>query len=272
MRGGDADQHEREGVGEREKSERVIRFWRRSPVISPPMLAIVNFTNPVAIAVIIGWTMTVVLHEWAHGIVGHIGGDYTVRERGGLTLNPIQYMDTMNSFVYPLIFMAMGALPLMGGATCIRRDLLRSKYWSSAVSLAGPAMNFIIFFALVLPLHPKIGWVHPSDDALDWTNGQKFLATMAVLQFFAACFNLLPVPSVDGFNAISPYLNAETQEKLNSPMVRQGSLLVLFLIMVSTPGPTRKIFAMMTSIATWIGFDPGFVGQWIYVFEHTMWG
>jgi Zn-dependent protease len=236
------------------------------------MLAMVNLTNPVAIAVIIGWTMTMVLHEWAHGIVGYVGGDYTVRERGGLTLNPIQYLDWMNSFVYPIIFMALGALPLMGGATYIRRDLLKSKYWSSAVSLAGPAMNFLIFFALVLPLHPTIGWIHPSDDASDWTNGQRFLTTMAVLQFFAACFNLLPVPSLDGFNAISPYLKAETRDKLDSPAVRQGSLLVLFLIMMSTPGPTMKMFGALVAVAGWIGFDRGSVGDWIFVFVHTMWG
>src|ERR1700733_14831131 len=109
------------------------------------MLALIDFQNSLTWAMLIGWVMSVVLHELGHGIVGYLGGDYTIRERGGLSLNPLQYIDPVMSILLPAIFLLMGGIPLPGGVTYIRQDLLRSKLWRSATYAAGPAMNFLIF-------------------------------------------------------------------------------------------------------------------------------
>src|SRR5689334_21045736 len=109
------------------------------------MLADVDFANPMVWAILVGWIISVVLHEFAHGLVAYLGGDYTIRERGGLTLNPLQYVNPTMSILLPALFLLMGGIPLPGGATYVRRDLLRSKEWQSAVSLAGPCMNFLLF-------------------------------------------------------------------------------------------------------------------------------
>ena len=68
-------------------------------------LAAVDFQSPLTWAILIGWIMSVVLHEFAHGLVAYLGGDYTIKERGGLTLNPIQYIDPVISLL------AAGGLP-----------------------------------------------------------------------------------------------------------------------------------------------------------------
>ena len=87
----------------------------------------VDFQNPLVWGVILGWIITVVLHEFAHGLVAFWGGDYTIQQRGGLTLNPFQYIDPIFSIILPVIFLAMGGIPLPGGSTFIRRDLLRNR-------------------------------------------------------------------------------------------------------------------------------------------------
>src|SRR3954447_14960501 len=115
------------------------------------MLAVTDFANPMLWAVIIGWIFTVILHEFAHGVVGYLGGDYTIKERGGLTLNPLQYIDPLNSLVFPAIALLLGGVPLPGGVTYVHRELLRSRAWSSLVALAGPAVNFILFLLCALP-------------------------------------------------------------------------------------------------------------------------
>src|SRR3954470_12739906 len=117
------------------------------------LAAAVDFKSPLFWAVFIGWVLSVVLHEFAHGLVAYLGGDYTIRERGGLTLNPLQYVDPVMSLILPIVFLILGGVPLPGGVTYVRRDLLRSRTWSVLVSLAGPAMNFLLFLAFVLPLH-----------------------------------------------------------------------------------------------------------------------
>src|SRR3954465_3801689 len=102
------------------------------------MLAAVDFANPLLWAVFIGWILSVVLHEFAHGVVAYWGGDYTIRERGGLTLNPLQYVDPVGSLLLPIVFLILGGIPLPGGVTYVRTDLLRSRAWSAMMSLAGP--------------------------------------------------------------------------------------------------------------------------------------
>jgi Zn-dependent protease len=189
----------------------------------------VNFQNPLLWAVVIGWIISVILHEFAHGLAAHLGGDYTIRERGGLTLNPIQYIDPLFSILLPLLFLLMGGIPLPGGVTYIRTDLLRSRAWRTAVSLAGPAMNFLIFLACVIPLHPVFGWVDGNADPQTWTNFQIFLGAMALLQIMAVILNLIPIPPLDGFNAISPYLPPDIYIRITS-LPGPFLLVIIFLL------------------------------------------
>src|SRR5213075_2307226 len=132
------------------------------------MLAAVDFANPLLWAVFIGWIMSVVLHEFAHGVVAYWGGDYTIRERGGLTLNPLQYVDPLMSIVLPIVFLLMGGITLPGGATYVRRDLLRSRFWDSAVSAAGPFMNLLLFSLLAFILSPHAGLFDETKPLADW--------------------------------------------------------------------------------------------------------
>src|SRR3954464_14163958 len=99
------------------------------------MLAIANLHSSLFWATLIGWVLSVVLHEFAHGVVAYWGGDYTIRERGGLTLNPIKYIDPVRSLLLPIVFLLIGGIPLPGGMTFVRTDLLRSRAWSAMVSL-----------------------------------------------------------------------------------------------------------------------------------------
>src|SRR4051794_28360008 len=159
------------------------------------LLGITDFNEPALWAVIIGWVMAVTLHEFAHGLVASWGGDYTIRERGGLTLNPLQYVDPMMSLVLPVVFLLMGGIPLPGGATFVRRDLIRSPFWNSAVSAAGPLMNLILFALLAIPLLPAVGWIDPR--AAEWTTTQKFVGASCFLQLMSVFLNLFPVPPLD---------------------------------------------------------------------------
>src|SRR5258708_22106540 len=83
-------------------------------------------------AVLVGWIISVILHEFAHGVVAYWGGDYTIRERGGVTLNPLQYIDSLFSLIIPLVVLVLGGIPLPGGGTYIQPGLLRSPFWDTA--------------------------------------------------------------------------------------------------------------------------------------------
>jgi Zn-dependent protease len=198
-------------------------------------LAAVQWESPLFWALLIGWIMTVVLHEFAHGVVAHLGGDYTIRERGGLTLNPFQYIDPLNSIAFPALFLIMGGIPLPGGVTFIREDLLRSNAWRTAVALAGPASNFLIFLGCLVVLHPALGIFDLSKPVGEWSNGQVFVAALGALQIFSVILNLIPWPGLDGFGAIAPYLPDRFVEQTRQPAVRFVCLLAFVFLIARLP-------------------------------------
>jgi Zn-dependent protease len=209
------------------------------------ILGVTDFNEPALWAVLIGWVMSVTLHEFAHGLVASWGGDYTIRERGGLTLNPLQYVDPMMSIVLPIVFLLMGGIPLPGGATYVRRDLLRSRFWDSAVSAAGPFMNLILFSILAYLLSPGFGWLDISKPAADWTTAQKFVGAMCVLQLLSVILNLIPVPPLDGFGIIAPYLPADIRVKLSTPPVSSILFFAYFMLLWQAPGFLNRIGDLM---------------------------
>ena len=208
----------------------------------PDSLAVVDFQNPVLWAVLIGWVLSVVLHELAHGVVAYLGGDYTIRERGGLTLNPLQYVHPVNSIGLPLVLLLMGGLPLPGGATYVRRDLLRHRAWETAVSLAGPVVNVALFAVLILPLHPAFRWLAPGTPPNLWSPAQQCLGTLATLQLVTAALNLLPLPPLDGFNAIAPWLGRHVQDTLSTPVASTAGLVLVFALLVSVRHAIQPIW------------------------------
>jgi Zn-dependent protease len=194
-------------------------------------LAAVNWSSPIFWAIMIGWILSVTLHEFAHGLVAYLGGDHTIRERGLLTLNPVKYANPVMTFVLPMLFVLMGAVPMVGAATYVNTQLLRNRAWKSATALAGPFVNFLLFVACIVPLYPRFGWFDPLADSTSFTPAQIFCGAMAVVQLFACFINLIPIPPLDGFHAIQPYLPTNFGQRLRDPQISFGILLVLFFLL-----------------------------------------
>jgi Zn-dependent protease len=210
----------------------------------------------VFLMVTVGWVFSVCLHEFGHALVAYKGGDDTVREKGYLTLNPIHYTDPFYSLVLPLLFLFLGGIGLPGGAVYINDSLLRSKGWRTAVSLAGPAMNLLLALLLCVPF-----WLGIID--------QRFgpgLAFLIQLEISAILFNLLPVPPLDGFRAISPWLPQEVAERI----LAQSNVLiwVLFLAMWYVEPLNHAFWMSVYTISNSLGIDPELAqrGWWEFRF------
>ena len=226
-------------------------------------LMTINWSSPIFWAVMIGWIMSVTLHEFAHGLVAYLGGDHTIRERGLLTLNPIKYANPLMTFVLPLIFVLMGAVPMVGAATYVNVSLLRTRWWRSATALAGPAVNFILFLACVVPLYPRFGWFDPQAQPDTWSATQIFCGAMAVLQFFAFLINLIPIPPLDGFKALQPFVPAGALSRLREPQIAMGILLLLFFVL-TTREAADFMYQTLESVLNLMRVDP-------YVQEFIRW-
>lgn len=182
--------------------------------------------TPLFLAVLICWIFSVCLHEFAHAFVAYLGGDTSVREKGYLGFNIFAYIHPVTSILLPALFLAMGGLPLPGGAVYIETHRLRSHHWASMVAAAGPLSNWILFMILAAVIHPSMGIIDP--EAAHQPMWAMLLGAMCVLELFSVLFNLIPIPPLDGFGILEPYLPAEAQAQARA--MGWGGLFVLFLV------------------------------------------
>ena len=197
----------------------------------------------VFLLVTVAWVFSVCLHEFGHAVVAYKGGDYTVKEKGYLTLNPIHYTHPVYSLVMPVLFMLLGGIGLPGGAVYINDHLLRSRGWRAAVSLAGPAMNILLIVLLCVPF-----WAGVVDARFG-----PALAFLLQLEISAVLFNLLPVPPLDGFQAIAPWLPEEVSEKLYQNS--NNLLWILFLVMWYVPVANHAFWSAVGAVLGGLGID-----------------
>ena len=190
-----------------------------------------------------GWVFSVCLHEFGHALVAYYGGDHTVKEKGYLTLNPIHYSHPVYSLVMPLVFLFLGGMGLPGGAVYINDHLLRSRGWRTAVSLAGPLMNALLVLLLCVPF-----WLGIMDPRFG-----PALAFLIQLELSAILFNLVPVPPLDGFRALAPWLPAEFSEKLiaNANIFMWTFILILWYV----PPANQAFWSVVWSVSDRLGID-----------------
>jgi Zn-dependent protease len=174
------------------------------------------------IIVLLAWVFSLCLHEFSHALVAYWGGDKSVKDKGYLTFNPLKYTDPLLSVIYPLFFLLAGGIGLPGGCVYIDRSRLRSEWWQCAVSLAGPLSNAVLAVVLSLPF--LLGLVDLAAHHSFWSIYSFFM----VLQVSAVLLNLLPIPPLDGFGAIAPWLPVETRT-----LLYRHSQLGMFLVFMS---------------------------------------
>jgi Zn-dependent protease len=210
----------------------------------------IHFT-PLMFAALLAWILSVCIHEFSHALVAYWGGDVSVREKGYLTLDPTRFIDPVFSLLVPAIILLLGGFPFPGAAVRIDHSRLKSPRWGSYVSAAGPASNLVLFLLLALPLHPALGLVDV--DGGPQQTWVYFLGAVAMLNFIAALFNLIPVPPLDGFGMIEHTLDPQLQWKLRQPAVSFGAIFVLFFVVTRVDAFWVPFFFMLYWICRTLG-------------------
>ncbi len=162
-----------------------------------------------ALTVCFGWIFALCVHEFCHALVAYMGGDKSVKEKGYLTFNPLKYTDPGLTLVVPIVMLMIGGIALPGAAVYINRAALRNRFWHSAVAAAGPLGSALMIFVYATPfllgIRPPEGlyWLYPA------------LALLVLLQIVAFFLNSLPIPPLDGYGVIEPFLPRPVREAMN---------------------------------------------------------
>ena len=209
--------------------------------------------------IITGWIFSLCLHEFAHAATAYLGGDYSDSTISYLSFKPLKYVHPVLSIVMPVIFVLLGFIPLPGGAVYLRRDLVRSRGWQSMISAAGPLMNLLFLIALAVPFlvtDPSFIFQH--------FNLSVAIATLAFFQAAAVVLNLIPIPGLDGFGIIEPWLSRDVRLAL-LPFYSYGFLL-LFLLIWQVPAFNQMYFNGIAHLLNAARIDPGLVDLSVFSF------
>jgi Zn-dependent protease len=199
--------------------------------------------------VLLGWLLSLALHEFSHAFVAYRGGDYTVKDKGYLDFDLFKYTHPVYSFLLPMLFLIMGGIGLPGGAVYIETWRLRSRWWETAVSLAGPTSNLVIAIGLSFILQIEAvanSLVGPG------------LAFLALLQVTAALFNMLPIPPFDGFGALRPHLNEPLRMQIDN--FGRYSIWIVILLFWYVPIVSNTFWSVVFIIADLLGIPLGLSG------------
>jgi len=138
------------------------------------------------------------LHEWAHAACANALGDDTAARQCRLTLNPLEHMDPVGTFLLPLL-----GVPF-GWAKPVPIDFSRFRCGADTgivlTAAAGPLANLALALAAtgVAAVCAGLGIVTPGPASGAW----RLLHTTVLLNLLLACFNLLPIPPLDGSRVV----------------------------------------------------------------------
>ncbi len=200
-----------------------------------------------------GFGFSVCLHEFGHAIVAYWGGDRSVKAKGYLTLNPLRYADVTTSLVLPLIFLLMGGIPLPGAAVYINKAALKGPVWKSAVSAAGPLATFVVALEIswLMAVLPTLNQLFPIPHEELLFQGLNLLLTLEVA---GVILNLIPIPGLDGYGILEPWLPSPWQRQFRS-YGRYG-VWILFAAFWFVPSFSQGFWAIVQLIDRPLGASP----------------
>ncbi len=153
-------------------------------------------------AMILALAVAIIGHEIMHGLVAYRYGDPTAKLAGRLSINPIVHVDLVGTIIVPALLYFSHAPFLFGWAKPVPVNMqvvIRDGGYGGAiaVSLAGIVYNFFlaVFASFILGVLPEA-------KTLFMAFFQAFLYFSVIYNVVLGVFNLVPIPPLDGANAL----------------------------------------------------------------------
>lgn len=217
---------------------------------------------------------SVIIHEVSHGFMALWLGDLTAKYAGRLNLNPMKHIDPFGSVILPvLLFVTTGFAFGWAKPVPYNPYNLRDQKWGPVlVALAGPLSNLSLAFISALVAHfLPLSFLVKQDilkrfigviggrgeflerfgllsDALSGSFSSIFFGLLLLVIFWnvvLACFNLLPVPPLDGSKILYMFFALQERTIL---MIEQYGLFLLIFVIFFFSGPISVFINFVLSL------------------------
>jgi Zn-dependent protease len=192
--------------------------------------------------------LSLTCHEAAHALAGKLGGDSTAAEQ--VTLDPIPHIkrEPFGTLVVPVAsFLLQGGGWMIGWASAPYDPTWANRFpkRAAAMAAAGPAANFVLVVLAAIGMRAGLATGYFELPAGGISLDTLVVAEASVAQGLAlftsvlfsinlilGCFNLIPLPPLDGYAMVPLFLNDRLRDRWFQLFSGGGSLLGLIVAFV----------------------------------------
>ena len=190
--------------------------------------------------------IAITVHEFGHAFMARKYGDET--SKGRITLNPFKHIDLIGLLSLFVCGIGWGK-PVEIDPNNFKKNKIPVDRIEAIVSLAGPSANFItaILLAIILKLFIVLGIVGLTTNYLLF----QMISQAIIINIGMAVFNLIPIPPLDGYKIVKPYIGQDLVNKVSeNETIITTTFIIIILISNGSfmTGIVYNIYALITKL------------------------
>ena len=200
------------------------------------------------LAIILALMVAIIGHEIMHGRMAYHYHDSTAKSLGRLSINPLVHIDLVGTILLPAMLYFADAGFLFGWAKPVPiniKTVVNNGGYNGAiaVSLAGIAYNFTLAIMAIIALK-----YIPLVDSEFTFFLKSFVTYLVIYNIVLGLFNLLPIPPLDGSQALGFILRKMHFHEGANALDALGQYgMIILLIIIATP-LSQMVFAPIKEI------------------------
>ena len=190
--------------------------------------------------------ISITVHEFGHAFMARKYGDET--SKGRITLNPFKHIDLIGLLSLFVCGIGWGK-PVEIDPNNFKKNNIPVDRIEAIVSLAGPSANFItaILLAIILKLFIVLGIIGLTTNYLLF----QMISQAIIINIGMAVFNLIPIPPLDGYKIVKPYIGQDLVNKVSeNETIITTTFIIIILISNGSfmTGIVYNIYALITKL------------------------